>query len=265
MINLAGSRSPSSKSYTSPSTNEPVGEFPHADFNDELDGSQPFLSPFPQPPPPNPAEPCLAITNPTSLQHQAWETRGKVTGLGGSYRGGKKGLGSLSCAPRAALHQPSLEQGWWHCVSRASLETSSSSPFACPHAAGAPGRFGCHRPSRHTCISHPCPAPGLESPPDPPFCRQQDRAQPLLAAHREAAEMSVILGCRHRGGGRSAATRPPGTRSPLQGCCAQRSRPRSQPEQGNLDRVQKRAGSESRQRKICITVTERRSSGCLVY
>lgn len=163
MINLAGSCSPSSKSYTSPSTNEPVGEFPRADFNDELDASQPFLSLFPQPPLPNPAEPCLAITNPTSLQHQTWETRGKVTGLGGSYRGGNGWLGSLAFVPRAippsakpraelvALHVPSIP-------------VSSSSPFACPRAAGAPGRFGCHRPSRNTCICHPWAALGLKTP-----------------------------------------------------------------------------------------------------
>lgn len=45
-------------------------------FNDELDGSQPFLSPspFPQPPLPNPAELCLALRNPTSFQHQTGET-----------------------------------------------------------------------------------------------------------------------------------------------------------------------------------------------
>lgn len=49
------------------------------------------------------------------------------------------------------------------------------------------------------------------------------------------------------------------------GCCLQCSRLHFQPEQESLERVQERAGSESRQWKMCITVTERRSSGCLVY
>lgn len=83
--------------------------------------------------------------------------------------------------------------------------------------------------------------------------------------HTGAQEMSVILGCIQKGGGRNVVTRPHGTGSPLQGCCLQCSHLRFQPEQENLERVQKRAGSESRQWKICITVTERRSSGCLVY
>lgn len=56
MINLTGSCSPSTDSSMSLSTNEMVGESPHAACSDELDASQPFFSPspFPQPPPPNP-------------------------------------------------------------------------------------------------------------------------------------------------------------------------------------------------------------------
>lgn len=94
---------------------------------------------------------------------------------------------------------------------------------------------------------------------------ERQRGPAAQAARTRAREMSVILGCVHEGGGRNAVSRPHGTRSPLQGCCLQCSRLRFQPEQENLERVQKRAGSESRQWKICITVTERRSSGCLVY
>lgn len=94
---------------------------------------------------------------------------------------------------------------------------------------------------------------------------ERQRGPAARAACTRAREMSVILGCIHKRGGRNVVTRPHGTRSPLQGCCLQCSRLRFQPEQENLERVQKRAGSESRRWKICITVTERRSSGCLVY
>lgn len=200
-------------------------------FNDKLDGSQPFLSPssFPQPPPANTAELCLACINPPSFQHQTWEVRWKRTGLG------EEGTGGWWCSS-ACLKHPCLQ------LSRPKVLRTRQ-----VHE---------HPQTYHLTLLTPTLAGNATE-------RQRGPAAP--AASTRAQEMNVILGCSHKGGGRSVVTRPHGTRSPLQGCCLQCSRLCFQPEQESLERVQKRAGSESRQWKICITVTERGSSVCLVY
>jgi len=254
MINLAGSRSHSSNSYKSPGTNEPADESHHADFQ-RWAGWQPAL-PLPLLVPtatlPNPAELRLAFINPTSFQHRTGEARWKRTRLGGSEGGRRRWLGSLSFPLLAQPStQPSLERGCW---------CSSARPEHPCLQPGGPGTVGSCRPGRSLASSDksPCPTPAGNA-------AERQRGPAARAARTRAWEMSVILGCIHKGGGRNVVTQPHGTRSPLQGCCLQCSHLRFQPEQENLERVQKRAGSESRQWKICITVTEWRSSGCLVY